>query len=207
MRLSVFTGLLDPDGPPVKVSRKPTLDQQFSAYYSELLTTYLQRVNQPTASGKMFEASELSDDNTKLNEQIQEIDNNINCTEYSNTREHVVYGYALAKIKIQYFITCSLCQSQNVDMFTILSCMRCVKASNANHDAFMNHVKALDLKVVKSKKSYDISYINFFIFFAGLCTEFPNFKNIPWNSTKLKKFMSHWYDQLEIDRHIWADTE
>jgi hypothetical protein len=200
--ICAFAGSGDTDAPPVKVSRRASLDEEFQTYYNQLLTNVKQLAHLPTASEKLLEAPELSNDKTNLGKQLKEIDKNINYRKCSDTEYHAVYGYALAKLKFQYFTVCNICQSCNRDMFTVLSCKRCVKASNSNHKAFINDVKNLDLQV-----GYCSDYINFFISLAGLCTKFPNFKKIPWNSAKIKKFMPYWADQLELDKHVWADKE
>jgi len=68
----------------------------------------------------MLKASELSDDNVKLGKQVKDIDTNIDCRKYDDTKYHALYGYALAKLKFSYYTLCNICQSMNADMFTVL---------------------------------------------------------------------------------------
>ena len=84
-------------------------------------------------------------------------------------------------------------------MFVILSCPSCVKSSKGN--TFFQDVKELQLRQMEKAKTPD--YINFFIKFAGLCCTYPKFKFVPWNYTKLKKYMPELTNQLKIDEHIW----
>lgn len=102
-------------------------------------------------------------------------------------------GYALAKLKMMYFKTCSICVERKSDMFTILSCERCAKASDSS----------VFFEVATKATTYKKDYINFLIRAAGLYVEFPKFKLTVWNSTDLKKYMAYLPGKMEGDKNIW----
>jgi hypothetical protein len=115
----------------------------------------------------------------------------------SETEHYYRSGFILAKLKFKYMNKCKKCESQS-DMFVIVSCKGCVKASKV--DTFFQDVKQLQLEKMEKTQSPD--YINFFIRFSGLCAKDPSFRQITWNSTKLKKFMSPLVKQLKADKAI-----
>ena len=105
-------------------------------------------------------------------------------------------GYALAKLKHIYFTVCFICKHDNVrstDMFAILSCKRCTKASNGN--TFFEDVC--------KKVTYDKGYINFLITVAALVDKFPKVMQTPYNSAELKKYMVYLPERMANDKHIW----
>ena len=75
----------------------------------------------------------LSDNKEKLFEQLIDLDNNIKNYNKTGWNYYEPFSYALAKLKRMYFIACFQCKPMNPDMFHILSCPKCVKASNGNN--------------------------------------------------------------------------
>jgi hypothetical protein len=179
------------DEPATKVTNESSCDAAFLRYYKGLKAS-IQDV-ESTPDETLLIPSYLPDDKKELLEEIVKID--VKVTEYKRRgwQYFAEFGYALAKLKHMYFKTCFLCKSQNLDMFSVLSCKRCVKASNGN--TFFTDVK--------KRVDHENAHINFLITVAGLTTKFPKLVHTPYNSGELKKYMTYLPDQLTKDKHIW----
>ena len=106
-------------------------------------------------------------------------------------------GLAFGILKYKYFLLCFDCKSNNPDMFYVLACKKCAKASNGN--TFFADLKASGVDRADG-------YINFQIKIGGLLKKFPNLKFARFNYEKLNKFMKYLPNQLEKDKRIWINT-
>jgi len=127
---------------------------------------------------------------------VEELDQDIHNKLCQTTEHYFFYGYALAKLKFQYYAKCSIC---TLDVFVMLSCKRCSAASKKQHMLYINNMKNLKLK-----EEYCQDYINFLIRFAGLCCKSPKLKKIPCEPNKIKKYIGYLSEQLDIDQNIWT---
>ena len=107
-------------------------------------------------------------------------------------------GHAYATLKRMYFNVCTICLPTNADMYYVLSCLRCAKASRKN--SFLNDLKShIDLA------TYSMSYINFLITVASLCDKYPQFLKTPWDTGELNKYIYDYLPvKLEAERPFWA---
>jgi len=172
-------------------AKRSMLEKEFQEYYQELVRsiadTTLESPDGPT---------ELQLSNSKEEALNQEVNINKELKNYLRRgwEYYGRFGLALAQSKYLYFDTCFQCKPLNPDIFTVLSCNKCVKASNGN-----KFFEDLKLKGV----TYSNSYINSLIQIARLGRTFPNVKRTPWNFEKLNKYMSYLPDQMKQDKDIW----
>ena len=104
-------------------------------------------------------------------------------------------GYALAKLKRTYYTVCDICKKDKADMFCIVSCGRCAKASQGN-TFFQDVSKILGVE-------YSKSHINFLIQISGICCTFSMFKCAVWAISDVKKYIAYLKPQLEEDSNTW----
>ena len=180
----------DDDEPAVKGSKKSACELAFKHYYEKLKASI--KDGESTAY-QALSKEQLSNDKNRLLEQVKSICIAVESYKRQGWEHFVSLGYALATLKRLYFTVCFQCKPLNPDMFVILSCKKCVKASNGN-TFFADVEKKID---------YDKGHINFLITVAGLATKFRKLMQTPYNSGELKKYMVYLPDQLKQDRHIW----
>ena len=172
---------------------KATAEHLFEEYYRKLVLD-LESASTDTTTEPI---TELSDEKKELLEQLSKLSKEIENYKRKGTEHYLRFGLAIAKLKRMYFKLCSICIENNPDVYSVLSCRRCTKASHGN--TFFN-----DLKSDTNLGSYSKGYLNFLITFAGLCKEYPKFQQTKWDVKGLKKYIfSYLPIQLEKDKHIW----
>jgi len=180
-------------GEPASSRQKKSVESEFLEYYNNLKASVANPTPQPTSSNDMREMP-LADNRQDLLEQVLQIDSNIQNYKRAGWLHYEHFGIALAKLKRMYFTACSHCKSKNPDMFEILSCLKCAKASNGN-----TFFKDLEQKI-----DYTPGYINYLIRIAALSAKYPKLKLTPWNFSLLSKYITYLPDQMEKDKHLWV---
>ena len=172
-----------------KAAKKTSPDAAFKVYYDRLKAS----IKEVGATVSESLAMELPTDKILLLDYVQSMAKEVESYKRLGWHHFGGLGHALASLKRLYFTVCFLCKPQNLTMHEILSCKRCVKASNGN--TFFEDVS--------KKVDYDKGHINFLITVAGLAAKFPKVKQTPYNSAELKKYMIYLPEQMLKDKHLW----
>jgi hypothetical protein len=143
-----------------------------------------------------LDRANLPNDKQELLVQLTEIKKNTEVYKRWGVLYYDDMGYTLAKLKRTYYTLCDTCKKNEADMFCIVSCGRCVKASQGN--TFFHDV--LEILGVQ----YSKSHINFLIQIASICNTFSMFKYAVWTISDVKKYIAYLKPKMKEDHTIWV---
>jgi hypothetical protein len=182
------------DDQPAAKKKKSSPDEQFMQWYNGVKIS-INTISYLPKELVSLNRAELPNDKQELLVQLTEIKKNMEVYKRWGALYYDDMGYALAKLKRIYYTVCDICKRNEADMFCIISCGRCVKASQGN--TFFHDVLGI-LGVQYSK-----SHINFLIQVSGLCNDFPKFRCAVWTITDVKKYMPYLRDKIKMELNEW----
>ena len=124
---------------------------------------------------------------------IQELISAIKDHKSKGMQYYCQLGTELAKYKRLNFTLCLKHGVGEEDMYKVLECKNCIKASGVN----------TKIKAVIKKIGYSRSHINFLIAMSKLCKDYPKFKYNSISLDQIKTHRSYLWTRIEKNKHDW----